>query len=638
MTGHGDMHFTRVIEMLTLPSLALAVAWRGLGGRVYYLDVADRMAGSALLEYLETRGWIQKLDLDPGLRRHNNPAVDAAFADVEQLAIGLQEHPIIRECVALYGDPDVMLAFKKKLLAAVAEVGFYERLAEGIERLMGSPWRFVPARPWVLWAIDSPSARRLRRLVPWWFRAVGRTASWADGLKAMAVCAVAALGAVGRRREGVLREDYPFAISIISPIRQFANPIRGVDFLLDGERLTKANTLFVPLVSLAPVQRQRLAEAGFAIATVGGGGSVPRHEARRLAGYALRILSRLPTTAPWTTLPAAVLVREYAKWTGFLRRYQIGHFVSHADFGMRHIGRNVLLRRSGARTWYYVDTVNTSDIFNMDVRGAFRRHEYWAYLLYDTCVTWSGRHAEFLRAHHPRIGEFLSVGCLWSEHVRLIQEGSLRTSLRDVVMGPALRPDMKIVGVFDSSYRNDSLTTYDDGVEFLHGIERLLEDCSNIYVVWKEKKSRRDFVRRESRKLADLYGRLSRHPRCYFPGFEASPSEVIALSDLVISFPFTSPTVEAVCAARRGIYYDATGKFVGAYYDRIPGFVAHDYQQLRALVGDLLYKTDEDAYRRFLERYVKDDLDPFLDGRAITRLREALWRSTSDRALLGAQG
>jgi hypothetical protein len=147
--------------MLTLPSLALAVAWRGLGGRVYYLYVADRMAGSALLEYLETRGWIQKLELDPRLRRHNNPAVDAAFADVERLGPALQEHPIIRECVALYGDPDVVLAFKKKLLASLAGVGFYERLAEDMERLMGSRWRFIPARPWELWAINSPSARRL---------------------------------------------------------------------------------------------------------------------------------------------------------------------------------------------------------------------------------------------------------------------------------------------------------------------------------------------------------------------------------------------------------------------------------------------------------------------------------------------
>jgi polysaccharide biosynthesis PFTS motif protein len=183
---------------------------------------------------------------------------------------------------------------------------------------------------------------------------------------------------------------------------------------------------------------------------------------------------------------------------------------------------------------------------------------------------------------------------------------------------------MKIVGVFDSTYSNDSLTTYDDGVEFLHGIERLLEEHSDIYVVWKEKKSRRDFVRRESRKLADLYGQLSRHPRCYFPGFEASPSEVIALSDLVISFPFTSTTVEAVCAGRRGMYYDAPGKFVGAYYDRIPGFVAHGYQQLSVLVRDLLYKMDEDDYRQFLQRHIREHLDPFLDGRALSRFRALL--------------
>ncbi len=103
-----------------------------------------------------------------------------------------------------------------------------------------------------------------------------------------------------------------------------------------------------------------------------------------------------------------------------------------------------------------------------------------------------------------------------------------------------------------------------------------------------------------------------------------SPSEPIAASDLVISFPFTSASVEALGARKKAVYYDAPDKFRGSFYDRIPGLVCHSYKELFNRVDELLFKVDKEEYDAYLDETVKGKIGPYLDGKALTRFRELL--------------
>ena len=61
-----------------------------------------------------------------------------------------------------------------------------------------------------------------------------------------------------------------------------------------------------------------------------------------------------------------------------------------------------------------------------------------------------------------------------------------------------------------------------------------------------------------------------------------------------------------------------------SFIDKIPNFVAHNYEELKRLVQKLLYETSEEEYRDFLNTYVKGKIDPYLDGKAVTRFQELL--------------
>lgn len=79
---------------------------------------------------------------------------------------------------------------------------------------------------------------------------------------------------------------------------------------------------------------------------------------------------------------------------------------------------------------------------------------------------------------------------------------------------------------------------------------------------------------------------------------------------------------------KKAIYYDVTGKHIGDnyYYNRFPNLVAHNYEELKRLINYWLYEITDQEFNNFLNRYVKDELDPYLDSKAISRLQKNAFR------------
>ena len=127
-----------------------------------------------------------------------------------------------------------------------------------------------------------------------------------------------------------------------------------------------------------------------------------------------------------------------------------------------------------------------------------------------------------------------------------------------------------------------------------------------------------------------IYEKLKKHERCIFiarydkEGISAP--EVVARSNLVISAAYTSPTGEALGAKVKAIYYEPGGHHIGKkyYLNRIPNLVAHNYGELEQLINYWLYEVTDEEFENFLKNYVKDEMDPYLDGKALTRFRKLL--------------
>lgn len=306
-------------------------------------------------------------------------------------------------------------------------------------------------------------------------------------------------------------------------------------------------------------------------------------------------------------------------WKRFSGLYHIEHLVVYNDFALQHIIRNILLSRINTKTWYYLHSRNFGDLYIPSGNRESYRHHRLLYLYYDNLVSWGGAEAFFKKQPH-NINNFLHLGCLWSEHVHSISKSQALTNL-----GITRRDDSfsnNIVGVFDTTFGEISPLKYKDMVLFIEGILQLLEDFPKVSVVFKEKNPR-DEVHPD---VISYLEKMESHPRCFVPGCKIETPEVIKVSDLVISACFTSPTVESLGAKRKAIYFDASDKWRGVYYDRFPNLVAHDYNGLKEIVNFWLYQITDREFDNYLETYIEKESNIWIDGKAITSLRELLTR------------
>ena len=431
------------------------------------------------------------------------------------------------------------------------------------------------------------------------------------------------------------RKNYKFGITVIVPERQFANKIQRVDFLIDGTDIKKSETLFICWKNLSKQNRIYMDQNGLNYVE-GLLNKITIKNSNKVSPYLSNILDRIFAYRRKSFIldSAMLLLIYYAIWESFCEIYHIDNFISYCDFGFQAIARNAILTKGGTRTWYYIDAINWNNYFvSKNNKSFLPLYSYGlGYLFYDFLLSWSDELIDYFRLHRQNVKRYINIGCVWSGHIRDIQNGSIRSNFLELLHNRGFKEEYKLISVFDSVYSDYTITTPEDGVNFLEGIYRLLEEMPNVFVVFKEKK-RRDYVAKYCKEILVWFTKLENHLRCYVPLRDASSSEAIAFSDLVISFPFTSPTFEALSARRKALYYDASNKFRGTFYDKVPRLVCHSYDELLSRTKELLFEVTDVEYNKYLDEFVKEKVEPYLDSDGLTRFKRLL----TDPAFMAAQ-
>ena len=318
---------------------------------------------------------------------------------------------------------------------------------------------------------------------------------------------------------------------------------------------------------------------------------------------------------------------RFLLWKRFEEKYAINHYVTYDEYHPSDIVRNIVLEKQGVSTWMYAHSISTPDFYSPPGYPDFKGRHY-AYFQYDNFVVWSEKMERYYRTHPHNIKNFHKLGCLWSEHVRVITDRGLENITLKALQQKCLEKDIpcpeKVIGVFDDSVSGETALHEPDIIEFIDKIFQILEDYPTFGIIFKKKRS---FVQLSlwNPTLVPYYQKLKNHPRCYLTEeLGSDPAETIAGADLVISAAFTTPTIEALCAKKKAIYFDPTGKFRETYFDNIPGFVAHDYDELKIAIDYWLNEITDEQFLEFLNRHVLRELDEYLDGMAITRFRQKL--------------
>ncbi|AGB02343.1 polysaccharide biosynthesis PFTS motif protein [Methanoregula formicica] len=429
-----------------------------------------------------------------------------------------------------------------------------------------------------------------------------------------------------------VRENYQVGIRICFNDWPLSNKYRRFDFLVDNELITRQNTLLCLEERVTDTYKQYILEKNYHYV-----------EVRKILRNAK--LSFLRTIGVKKFLPCYLtclrnsfsdhlfliqlcpeVMFKFLEWACFLQKYSIQHYVSYCEHLPTDSVRNIVLEQQGVSTWNYAHSNATNDFFTPAGTPDFIE-KWYAYFYYSNFVVWGRKMMRYYQKHPIRIRNYPVLGCLWSELACQIQEKNLVNDTlvhaREKFLKTSPAPPKYLLGVFDVNTGLDSPLGEKDLSEFLTGIFNLLEDNPDIGIILKKKESFKVLSLRIPR-VMKYYYQLRDHPRCYLPDErDSDPAETVAAVDLVISAPFTSPTIESLGARKKAVYFDATGKCRNCYFDKFPRFVSHDYDELNSSVKHWL-NLPEVEFKIYLDRYVLGELDEYLDGKAITRFRELL--------------
>jgi polysaccharide biosynthesis PFTS motif protein len=249
------------------------------------------------------------------------------------------------------------------------------------------------------------------------------------------------------------------------------------------------------------------------------------------------------------------------------------------------------------------------------------RFPLWCYLYYDHLVTWDRQLADFFLSHPRSFKQAHVVGCLWAGHVTDRREARCRARRS----GPKDLGDRFMVAVFDTTYSLNGTGSYDEAMAFAADILRLAEEVPDLAVILKEKKARGihealDPVR--GPKLVEFYRRMDRHPRITVCTDEQDAEELVSAADVVVSFPFTSTTFEALAAGRPALWHDPLGLYRHAAYAKVPGVTTRGYEELKARILEI----QATGSGRFENPIPAESplMDPWRDDQAIERFRQLL--------------
>lgn len=627
-----------VFERIAPRGMPLLRLWLALGRPVYALSTADALKDDDALEGLRRGGRLRGLALERrGHYLYEGHAL--AFANVDKVyAASWAGHPLVERLCGLYESREIERSFKKELNAKLSDFYSVHWTIKQVSGLLGGePFVYVPSSSDGVHFLSGAAGygallRRLRAagcalletpgsLTPPWL------ALW-DALLALRERADAAVRGIGAslwlalRSLGAVRSGPPaearVGINVVAPQRQFANAVQDVGFLVDGASLKAEDTLVVSGLALSEPRRQALDRKGLRWID-----DLKRRLSPSASAAALpaALSGAVETLAgdPLLGRTAALLAYQYAKWSGVLEAAKMRHFVSYCDMmDLQTIPRNVLMRRAGVQTWFYLDSSHVMCYYGGPSRPLDQMvHKAFSFMLYDHFVSWSKELTDFYRRHRGDFAAVHEVGCLWSEHLAAAARGD-GGALRGTLDGK--RAGRKLIAVFDSTYNDESMTTYADGAAFAAGIARLADASPGAFIVVKEKTAHARFPDAKTRAA---YDELARHERVLLLDPKESPSELMALADAIVSFPFTSTTFEALAAGRRALWFDATDKFRGTFFDAVPGLVCHDDAALERRVAELLALPDE-SWKTFIDERVRGAIEPYCDGRALTRWRELL--------------
>lgn len=222
-------------------------------------------------------------------------------------------------------------------------------------------------------------------------------------------------------------------------------------------------------------------------------------------------------------------------------------------------------------------------------------------------VVWHEQFKKYVE-EHPQGGlDVKVIGPLMSGNEKVCQE---EKSWRSIYIAERNKKgkDLKNITVFDEATatkpwnrQNNTHDLYPNlyndeyCTAFMKDMVRLLDDFDNILLLFKPQRSLTKKKFSYSPEFREIEGSIRNNERGIILADDINPWIPVALSDMCIGIPFTSPVMAAWHYGKPALFHDPSGIARQHRYHAVSEYITHGYEELRAKVKELLSSSNEAA-------------------------------------------
>lgn len=321
-------------------------------------------------------------------------------------------------------------------------------------------------------------------------------------------------------------------------------------------------------------------------------------------------------------------------WNVLLRRISIGKYVYTNNESPAQIATDILLQAKGVDVWRYSLAIGGPYLFYTEGgRYDDACHEF-SFINTENWMFPNEAVRDSYASHNQNVGHAVVIGNYFAELIiKSMESGSYNEAFLELFPGkvPGTNP---IIAIFDTTYidSEDCQTSMEDGIRFLEDFIAVATRMPDTLFVFKPSKPYIKVVDpafifvspNVGQRLLDIRSDFGALPNVALVADKTDPTELIAMSEVVVTHCFSSPTADALASRKKAFWYEPYDKNVGTIMDKCSGLTVRGRERLEEKLKQLApFGATQDRTPNNDAMY-KRCIDPFMDGKALDRMRTML--------------
>ena len=287
-------------------------------------------------------------------------------------------------------------------------------------------------------------------------------------------------------------------------------------------------------------------------------------------------------------------------WTNFINFNEPKIFISYHNYQNDHIFRNIILKKINCKSITFKHTQG-ENIY--DTRGKYN-NVIQGYNFHYQEYLWGKSSLEMSKKDHNKSINLRIIPPIWSsKEIRSFSRDNLGIKTQEencisvFTSGLNLGQNNSIIG--QKNIHN--VNSIYDHVNFLKFFIKFLKIYTDKIILFKPKYKIKYAMTNPL--MSKSIDELLSSGRFFIYDDISRASTIYENSKIVISMPFTSVVIEALCAGKKSFFLDINGRFKHSYYKKFPDLIANSEKESFKLYNkwNNMNSADFEVYKNILE-------------------------------------